>query len=56
MPEAARETMRDAMRQATEAWREAAGRGPDMRAALETACTAARDAAAEATRAMGCAW
>jgi hypothetical protein len=56
VPEAARESMRDAMKHTLKAWSEAAGRGPEMRTALETACTSARDAAAEATRAMGCTW
>lgn len=54
VPEPARESMEEAMAATTKAWKEAAD-GP-ARPGLETACTAALDAARQATKAMGCVW
>jgi uncharacterized coiled-coil protein SlyX len=54
VPEAARESMMDAMDQSKKAWKEAAS-GP-ARKQLGEACKAALEAAATATAAMGCEW
>jgi len=54
MPEATREGMQDAMQSMAKAWRDAAD-GP-AKPGLATACKAALEAAAEATKAMGCEW
>ena len=54
VPEAARESMMDAMDQSVKAWKEAAS-GP-MRKNLGEACKAASEAAEAATEAMGCEW
>jgi uncharacterized coiled-coil protein SlyX len=54
VPEAARESMLDAMAQSKKAWKEAAS-GP-ARENLAAACKAALDAAEAATKAMGCEW
>jgi hypothetical protein len=54
VPEAARGSMNDAMDATIKAWREAAT-GPAA-SGLETACKAALEAAAAATKSMGCEW
>ncbi len=55
MPEAARESMRDALRHSAKAWKDAAA-NPGVRDALAEACKSALDTAKEATAAMGCTW
>ncbi|MBX7084332.1 MAG: hypothetical protein K1X88_34315 [Nannocystaceae bacterium] len=54
LPESSRGAMLDAMKQAAEAWKEAAA-GP-AKDSLADACKAALDAARDATKAMGCVW
>jgi hypothetical protein len=54
VPEAARQSVRDAVDATLKAWREAAA-GP-AREGLATSCKVARDAAKQATTAMGCVW
>lgn len=55
MPPAVHEAVTDAMDKTEEAWKTAAA-SPSARAGLEEACKAASDAAAAATKAMGCTW
>lgn len=54
VPDAARKPMTDALDETVKVWREAAN-GP-ARDGLDTACKAASDAAAQATKQMGCDW
>ncbi len=54
IPEAARSSMIDAMKQAAQAWKEAA-EGP-AKDSLGAACKTALEAARDATKSMGCVW
>ena len=56
VPEAARESMRDALRTTVDAWRDAASANPKTKEALGEACKAAVEAAKKATEPMGCVW
>jgi len=55
VPEAARQQMKDAMKQTTDTWKQTAST-PEGKQALENACKQMIDSTKQATASMGCEW